>query len=158
MFWILIVANIKAFPLLWHARVFAAAIIARSVARPSIHPLLPWIRSSKNATTSPGITPRLRLDKLPLGKDIFGDRSVTKFRALPDDCDWNGHMSNSSYSKNLDFVRIDFLATRFLRFHFDGGHFALGGTSIIWHAEVPFMAKYEIEMNIVAWDDKWLCK
>lgn len=158
LFWVLIFANIKSLPLLWHIRIFSVAIAARAVARPSIHPLLPWVHSNKHATTSPGITPRLRLDKLPLGRDIFADRSLTMYRALPDDCDWNGHMSNSCYPKNLDHTRMAFLASRFLRMHFDGGQFALGGASFIWHAEVPMMAKYEIEMSVGSWDDKWICK
>lgn len=156
LFWTLIVTNIKSFPLLWHIRTLGAAVVARSKSRPSIHPLLPWIRSNQYATTMPGITPRLRLDKVPVGRDIFADRDVTLLRATPDDCDWNGHMSNSCYPKNLDYTRMSFLASRFLRVHFDGGHFALGGCAFVFHREVPFMAKYEIEISIGAWDDKWL--
>lgn len=157
-FWTLIVANIKSFPLLWHIRVLGAAVVARAVSRPSVHPLLPWIRSNKFPTTSPGIAPRMRLDKMPLGRDIFADKHVTLFRATPDDCDWNGHMSNSCYPKNLDYPRMAFLASRFLRVHFDGGHFALGGCAFTFHSEVPFMAKYEIELTIGGWDEKWLCE
>lgn len=158
LFWVLIVTNIRSFPLFWHIRVFAGAIAARAMARPSVHPLLPFIRSNKFATTSPGVVPRLRLDKLPLGRDIFNDRSTTVLRALPDDCDWNMHMSNSCYPKALDSTRMAYLASRFLRSHFDGGHFALGGANFTWHAEIPFMAKYEVEMSIGAWDDKWICE
>ncbi|PWN36733.1 uncharacterized protein FA14DRAFT_112436, partial [Meira miltonrushii] len=151
----LVLINIKSFPLLWHIRVLGAAVISRNRARPSVHALLPWIRSNKYPTTSPGITPRLRLDQVPLGRDIFTDRFSMILRATPDDCDWNGHMSNSSYPRSLDHPRIAFFSSRFLRVHFDGGHWALGGSNFIFHREIPFMAKYEVECSIGGWDEKW---
>lgn len=151
----LVLINIKSFPLLWHIRVLGAAVISRNRARPSVHALLPWIRSNKYPTTSPGITPRLRLDQVPLGRDIFTDRFRMVLRATPDDCDWNGHMSNSSYPRSLDHPRIAFFSSRFLRVHFDGGHWALGGSNFIFHREIPFMAKYEVECSIGGWDEKW---
>lgn len=98
------------------------------------------------------------MDSIPIGKDIFTDSDCVKFRATPDDCDYNLHLSNSSYAKNLDYNRIGFLAKRFLRAHFDGSHFALGGSTYTFHAEVPMMAKYEVEMSIGSWDEKWLCE
>jgi hypothetical protein len=57
-------------------------------ARPSVHPLLPWIRSQRFPTTSPGTSPSLKLSSLPLGRDLFADVSTACFRAWPDDCDW----------------------------------------------------------------------
>ena len=35
----------------------------------------------------------------PVGKDVFKNISVFKTKATVDDCDWNGHLSNSSYAK-----------------------------------------------------------
>lgn len=153
---VLLLANIKSFPLVWHVRVFAPAIWARAVARPSIHPLIPFIRSNKHPTTTPGVPPKLRLDALPLGRDIFLDKTVVSLRASFDDCDFNGHLSNSSYAKNLDFARMQHLSGRFLRMHFDGARMALGGSAFTYHAEIPALSKYEIEMSVGAWDDKWL--
>lgn len=154
----LLLVNINSFPFFWHIRVFYNAVASREQARPSVHPLLFWIRSNKVITTSPGVSPRLRLDSIPIGRDIFADKDISQCRAMPDDCDYNVHMSNSAYAKNLDYNRIGFLAKRFMRAHFDGSHFALGGATYTYHAEVPMMAKYEIEMGIGAWDDKWLCE
>ncbi|PWN44052.1 hypothetical protein IE81DRAFT_345994 [Ceraceosorus guamensis] len=152
---ILLLFNIRSFPLFWHIRVFLPAVWARFKARPSIHPLLPWISSSKHATTQPGTSPALRLDALPLGKDIFNDVETYTCRAWPDDCDWNLHVSNSAYSRALDYARMSFLSSRILRFHFDGGWMALGGAALTFHKEIPFMAKYEIRMQVASWDDKW---
>lgn len=152
---VLLLANIKSFPLVWHVRVFAPAIWARAIARPSIHPLIPFIRSNKHPTTTPGVPPKLRLDSLPLGRDIFLDKTVMSLRASFDDCDFNGHLSNSAYAKNLDYARMQHLSGRFLRMHFDGGRMALGGSAFTYHAEIPALAKYEIEMGVGAWDDKW---
>lgn len=143
---------------MWHIRVFSNAIIMREKCRPSVHPLLFWIRSNKVITTTPGVSPRLRLDAIPIGKDVFTDKDIMKFRANFDDCDWNMHLSNSSYAKVLDYNRISFLASRFMRAHFDGSHFALGGAAYIFHAEIPILAKYQVETSIGSWDDKWFCE
>jgi hypothetical protein len=35
----------------------------------------------------------------PVGQDVFTVISVFKTKATLDDCDWNGHLSNSSYAK-----------------------------------------------------------
>jgi acyl-CoA thioesterase FadM len=75
-----------------------------------------------------------------------------------DDCDWNMHMSNSSYAKILDYARIAFLSKRLIKSHFDGIHFALGGSTYIFHAEIPLLAKYEVETFFGAWDEKWICE
>ena len=150
-----VITNYRSTPLAWHWRVLGAAVKARALARPSIHPALPFIRSNKHATTS-GTHPVLRLDRLPLGRDIFEDTSSYSFTATLDDSDWNGHLSNSSYPKNLDVGRMAHGAERFLKMHFDGGWMALGGSSYIYHKEIPMLAKYETRISIEAWDDKWL--
>lgn len=98
------------------------------------------------------------MDTIPIGRDIFTDKDIVSLRALPDDCDYNMHMSNSAYAKVLDYCRISFLSERFMRAHFDGSHFALGGAAYTFHAEVPLWAKYEVETSIATWDNKWLCK
>jgi hypothetical protein len=45
----------------------------------------------------------------------------------PDDCDWNGHLSNSCYAKNLDPARMQACLDWFPAFFGDGGWVALGG-------------------------------
>lgn len=80
---LLIILNVKSFPLLWHVRMFYPAIKARAVARPSIHPLLPWFKSNRFAITR--TEPRLKLSSLPLGKDIFNDVLVKRFFSSFDD-------------------------------------------------------------------------
>ena len=35
----------------------------------------------------------------PVEKDVFRIISVFRTKATLDDCDWNGHLSNSSYAK-----------------------------------------------------------
>jgi hypothetical protein len=154
----LLLANIKSFPLVWHIKVFSNAIATRERSRSSVHPLLFWMRSNNVITTTPGVSPRLRLDSIPIGKDIFADRDIVTSRNTFDDCDYNMHMSNSSYAKVLDYSRIAFLSKRFMRAHFDGSHFALGGSTYAFQKEIPFMAKYEVETFIGAWDEKWICE
>lgn len=85
---LLLALNVKSFPGLWHLRVFLPAFYARLAARPSIHPLLPWIGSKKHATTSPGAAPLMRIDALPLGKDIFSHKTIYTHRLLFDDADF----------------------------------------------------------------------
>ncbi|KDN33051.1 hypothetical protein RSAG8_13861, partial [Rhizoctonia solani AG-8 WAC10335] len=56
----------------------------------------------------------------------FGGCSLCVYAAL-DDCDWNGHLSNSSYAKNLDPARMNMLLSWFPAFINDGGMAAFGG-------------------------------
>ncbi|PWN48457.1 hypothetical protein IE53DRAFT_389348 [Violaceomyces palustris] len=151
-----IVLNYRSLPFMWHWRVLVPAIKARSRSRPSIHPLLPFIGSKRHTTTRKGIEPRLRLDAVPVGRDVFTDASTYRLRATLDECDWNGHLSNSSYPKNLDSTRMAHVSERFLRMHFDGAWVALGGSAFTFHREIPVLAKYDIRMSIDAWDEKWI--
>ncbi|KZW03072.1 hypothetical protein EXIGLDRAFT_728598 [Exidia glandulosa HHB12029] len=73
-----------------------------------------------------------------------------------DDCDWNWHLSNSAYAKNFDYARTDFLASFLAPFLADGGAPALGSTEFYFLKEVPIAKRYEIEVRIGGWDDKWL--
>lgn len=102
------------------------------------------------------IYPQLKTSHLPIGKDVFDDTSSYRFIATLDECDWNGHLSNSSYSKSLDYTRMAHNSPRFLKMYYDGGWVALGGSAFNFHREVPMMARYDVRMSIEAWDDKWL--
>lgn len=85
---VLLLLNSKSIPGLWHVRIFLPAFYARLAARPSLHPLLPWFGSRKHATTSPGAAPLMRIDALPLGKDIFTHTTTYTHRVLFDDADF----------------------------------------------------------------------
>ncbi|CBQ70833.1 conserved hypothetical protein [Sporisorium reilianum SRZ2] len=148
-----VVANIRSTPFAWHMRVLYPAFKALIVAKP-------WWPSSRSSVPS-SLThnpsqPQLKLERLPLGRDIFEDISSHHFIATLDECDWNGHLSNSSYSKSLDFTRMAHNSPRFLKMYYDGGWVALGGSAFNFHREIPLLAKYTIRMSIEAWDDKWL--
>lgn len=144
------VANYRSTPLLWHARIFYPALKAAYTARA-------WLRPASPALgTSAAIRPQLKTSHLPIGRDIFNDTSTYHFTATLDECDWNGHLSNSSYSRSLDFTRMSHNSPRFLKMYYDGGWVALGGSAFNFHREVPMLARYEVRMSVEAWDDKWL--
>lgn len=91
------------------------------------------------------------------GCDPFTDTLIWHHRATIDDCDFCGHLSNSSYPRNLDVARMYFAANRLADFLADGGWIPLASTSFTFHNEIPIMARYRIEMRIESWSDKWLC-
>lgn len=147
---LLVVTNIRSTPFAWHIRVlypaFKAVLLARN-----------WFSSSKSqALTHPAIQPQIKLERIPLGKDVFQDTSSHNFIATLDECDWNGHLSNSSYSRSLDYTRMAHNSPRFLKMYYDGGWVALGGSAFNFHREIPILARYTIRMSLEAWDDKWL--
>lgn len=45
----------------------------------------------------------------------------------PDDCDWNAHLSNSAFAKNLDPLRMRVCMEWFPAFFADGGWVGLAG-------------------------------
>lgn len=88
----------------------------------------------------------------------FQDQFTSVFRATIDECDFMGHLSNSSYPKNLDFARMQYSSDRLADFMLDGGWVPLGSTSFVFHNEIPILSKYKITSRIETWDDKWLCE
>lgn len=68
------------------------------------------------------------------------------------------HLSNSSYAKTLDYSRGALHFAHFYRFLSEGGRLFLGGSSFHFHKEIPIMAKYEVQMRLASWDDKWICE
>ncbi|KAE8266641.1 hypothetical protein A4X09_0g5703 [Tilletia walkeri] len=153
---LLVILNVKNFPGVWHIRLFWSPILFRMRAVPAIHPLLPWISSNAYPTREPGAEPPLKLDSLPLGKDIFDYKTTWTFYADLADSDWNMHLSNSCYAARLDFVRAEHVQTSFVLSHFDGCGWALGGTIFNYHREVPIFSKYAITVQVAGWDNKWM--
>jgi len=71
---------------------------------------------------------------------------------------WNMHLSNSAYNRALDYARMGHLFRVLVRSGSDGAFMALGGASYSYHREVPIGAKYDLEIGLYAWDEKWLCE
>lgn len=150
LFGLLVITNIRSTPFAWHIRVLFPAFQAVFRARN-------WLsRAKPEHLTIPEIKPQVKLHTLPIGKDIFQDISSHNLIATLDECDWNGHLSNSSYSRSLDYTRMAHNSPRFLKMYYDGGWVALGGSGFNFHREIPMLARYTIHMSLEAWDDKWL--
>ncbi|KAG8743798.1 hypothetical protein FRC10_011427 [Ceratobasidium sp. 414] len=145
---IIFLVNARSWPGVWHARVFKSVFKIRLSAlfrrRGQDHEW--WTRVS------------------PVSRSVFptadgsdkGALSVLKSWAAPDDCDWNGHLSNSCYAKNLDPARMQACLDWFPAFFGDGGWVALGGAHYHYIREIPVNASYEIRMSIGGWEDKWI--
>ncbi|KDE08429.1 hypothetical protein MVLG_01464 [Microbotryum lychnidis-dioicae p1A1 Lamole] len=104
---------------------------------------------------------RLRLygiDKVfAIAKDPFDTKVITRGTATWDASDWNMHLSNSSYAKACDVARFkwlcDVVGPAFGR---EDIWSPLAQTAFYFHREIPIFASYEIDVHVVAWDDKWL--
>ncbi|KAF8745900.1 Capsule polysaccharide biosynthesis protein, partial [Rhizoctonia solani] len=140
--------NARSWPGVWHMRVFASVIRIR------LNGLLYKRGDGRAWWTSVS----------PVGRSVFPTRdgsdkgalSVLKCWASPDDCDWNGHLSNSCYAKNLDPARMQACIDWFPAFFGDNGWVALGGAHYHYIREIPINAPYEIRMSIGGWEDKWM--
>ncbi|CAE7085804.1 unnamed protein product [Rhizoctonia solani] len=140
--------NARSWPGVWHLRVFASVIRIR------LHALLYKRGNGRKWWTSIS----------PVGRSVFptpdgsdkGALSVLKCWASPDDCDWNGHLSNSCYAKNLDPARMQACIDWFPAFFGDNGWVALGGAHYHYIREIPINTHYEVRMSIGGWEDKWI--
>ncbi|KAL7415350.1 hypothetical protein BDY24DRAFT_382617 [Mrakia frigida] len=132
-----VLINFRSLPTYWHWKVWYPALAAHFLAR---------VR---------GLVPHLR--QLPSrGADPFAVVSRKPYRAFPDDCDWNGHLSNSSYAKNLDASRMKACIDLFTPMFSAGGWMALGGADYSFVKEIPALAAYEVEITIAGFGDKWM--
>lgn len=97
------------------------------------------------------------LDSLsPIGKSPFEVHSVYKTWASIDECDYNMHLSNSSYAKINDMGRLKSALALFSTLFRDGGWMALGATYYSFLREIPIGTKYEVRLYIGSWDNKWV--
>ncbi|KII83759.1 hypothetical protein PLICRDRAFT_46932 [Plicaturopsis crispa FD-325 SS-3] len=147
-FFILLAINARSLPFAWHLRVF------RPVFYINARRVLAWLR----ARLSP--RPHLAMDAWyeripPVGADPFA--LVIKYNSwvAPDDGDFNGHLSNSSYGKSFDAARFKAALVFMPAFLRVGGWIALGGTHYTFIREIPIFARYELRMRVVGWGDKW---
>ncbi|CAE6441347.1 unnamed protein product [Rhizoctonia solani] len=140
--------NARSWPGVWHLRVFSSVIRIR------FNGLLYKRGNGRQWWTSVS----------PVGRSVFptpdgsdkGALSVLKSWASPDDCDWNGHLSNSCYAKNLDPARMQACIDWFPAFFGDNGWVALGGAHYHYIREIPINTHYEVRMSIGGWEDKWI--
>ena len=85
------------------------------------------------------------------------DESVTRFTALPNDCDLNFHLNAGRFISFMDVARIELLGrmrllTRILRL---GWRPIMGGCVVRFRREVRPFERFEIRSKLVGWDDKW---
>ncbi|ELU39645.1 hypothetical protein AG1IA_06326 [Rhizoctonia solani AG-1 IA] len=108
-----LILNVKSLPGAWHVRV-----------------LMPLLKHRLNGLINRrGDGYEWWTSVSPVGRSIFptldgsdkGALVVLKCHATLDDCDWIGHLSNSSYAKNLDPARMNMLLSWFPAFFNDGG-------------------------------------
>jgi hypothetical protein len=83
---LLLLLNFHAFPGLWHIRIFWRIYAFRRRQYPYKSLVLP-IKDNKASLTIPGVEPRLKLDAIPVGKNIFDEVSRSTFTAWAGDCE-----------------------------------------------------------------------
>ncbi|KAF9257156.1 hypothetical protein L218DRAFT_965568 [Marasmius fiardii PR-910] len=147
----LLVLNIRAFPFVWHFRVFRPAYY--------IWAELYFIRL--RTVFKSRSQKRLAIDdwmekKSPIGISPFEFTGTFKSWASIDESDYNCHLSNSSYAKALDGARFKAALQLFPQFFRAGGKMALAATHFHFIREIPILAKYEVRISIGAWDEKWI--
>ncbi|KAG8734975.1 hypothetical protein FRC11_003532, partial [Ceratobasidium sp. 423] len=86
----------------------------------------------------------------------MGVRLTVEYVSALDDCDFNGHLSNSCYAKNLDPARMQAWVEWCPSLFADGAWVALGGAHYHYIREIPMNASYEIRVSIGGWDEKWI--
>lgn len=85
------------------------------------------------------------------------DVSRVRFRVWPNDLDLNLHMNNGRYLSLMDLGRFDLiLRAGFVRVMMKRRWYPLVGTATIRFLKSldPFM-RYELETQILSWDEKW---
>lgn len=121
--------------------------------------LWPFFRTKWPLTRIVGL-PRKTSKVAPKCQDLspFEISFSSRHKATLDECDFMGHLSNSSYPKNLDIARSRFAANALATFYRDDGWTPLAATTFVFHNEIPLMAEYCINSRIETWDEKWFCR
>ncbi|KIJ10134.1 hypothetical protein PAXINDRAFT_119631 [Paxillus involutus ATCC 200175] len=145
--------NVCLFPLLWHVRVFLPLAIVRCKYHFSFYK---YILSFKPAAARHHAAVNELESLCPVGANPFTFTVHYKSWASPDDCDFLGHLSNSSYAKvstpseymalrtsSANSQARDVLISQFAS-HYQFLH------------EIPLFTRYEINLSIGAWDQKWI--
>jgi acyl-CoA thioesterase FadM len=85
------------------------------------------------------------------------DPSVVRFRVLPNDLDFNGHMNNGRYLTIMDLGRFDLIMRngmmKFMLQH--KGVPILGAAKIRYRLPLMPFQKFDLETRIICWDERW---
>ncbi|KAI0368027.1 hypothetical protein BV20DRAFT_969882 [Pilatotrama ljubarskyi] len=148
---LLFLVQIRSWPLTWHYRVWHPVFVLRG--KFLLHRL-------RNAFRSPEVRRQKNLEWLEslsnVGANPFEMQVTYKCWAGPDDCDFNMHLSNSSYPKHLDAARFKYALACGPTFFRAGGWMGLGATHFSFLREIPMFSNYEMRVGIMSWDQKWL--
>ncbi|TFK24181.1 hypothetical protein FA15DRAFT_669827 [Coprinopsis marcescibilis] len=147
---VLVVLNLRSFPLIWHWRVLRWGSGLRWANR---------FQRLQTITYPPHIRGRLQ-DKysesmLPLGQHPYDYVSKYTSFASFDESDLFMHLSNSSYAKTLDPARVKMGLQMLPLFFKAGGWVALSSTHFHYVCEIPILSSFEVRTRIGAWDNKW---
>lgn len=162
---LLLLVNARSFPLTWHCElqiVKQFSLIIDLVQSDRMFSPVARLRFkwwSLKLTLSSAQSKEKWLDsRQPIGLNPFSAAVYTPYSswASPDESDYNMHLSNSSYAKTLDAVRLNCALEYFLAFFRDGGWIALGGTHFNFIREIPIGAHYDVRSSFGAWDGKWV--
>ncbi|KAF5349837.1 hypothetical protein D9758_014015 [Tetrapyrgos nigripes] len=149
--WILLIANARALPFVWHVRVFRPLIYVRFE---QLFVLAKSLFASKKEKER--IMEEWIESISPVGRNPLKHVVVYKSFASFDECDYNLHLSNSSYAKALDGARFKLARELFTQFLRVGGHMPLAATHFHFIKEIPVMSSYEVRVSLGSWDEKWV--
>ncbi|KAF8315827.1 hypothetical protein DL93DRAFT_2078537 [Clavulina sp. PMI_390] len=143
-FLFLVALNLRAFPFVWHYRV-----------------VVPWFsiiikqQLIKRFRGRPALIKNLAKTSC-VNRNPFDLAERLTLRAGIADCDYNGHLSNSSYAKTIDYCRLNAAARAYVPFIGLGGYLPIAGTYHMFLKEIPLNHKYEIITYLPAWEEhKW---
>ncbi|GHJ86141.1 hypothetical protein NliqN6_2543 [Naganishia liquefaciens] len=157
---VLLLFNAKSWPFVWHVKLWWPAIWGHIQAKRK--GLKPYYWNLGLFTTEDKKDPKVQkmIQSDPFKGEKFVDFSKVvsrkKCHAYYDDCDYNKHLSNSSYAKNLDYARMQACVEAFSPFFAPGGWMALGAGSYQYLKEIPMLSDYEIHLSVGGFEEKWL--
>lgn len=85
------------------------------------------------------------------------DESVTRFTALPTDCDLNFHLNAGRFVSFMDIARVELIGRlRILRKMLKRGwRPVMGGCVVRYRRSVLPFERFEIRTRVIGWDEKW---
>ncbi|GAA5988374.1 hypothetical protein JCM5350_004422 [Sporobolomyces pararoseus] len=132
-FVLLLVINWRSLPFIWHIEFWGLI--------PKLYYKI-WTKGPKRA--------------MAIGRNPFEVRTVTKGRVSWSDSDYNFHMSNSSYARVSDSARFAWLLELIGPAFGESVWSPLAATSYTFLREIPAGAAYEIEVQLISYDSKWI--
>ncbi|KAI0338644.1 hypothetical protein BDW22DRAFT_1348350 [Trametopsis cervina] len=148
---LLLLINIRSWPFIWHVKVFVPVIEIRT--RYALHHLSTLFMSKKAKWESKD---KFLSGLCPIGEDPIKFTTYATSWAGPDDCDFNLHLSNSSYPKHLDWARFRMALGTCPTFFRAGGWIGLAASHFKFIREIPMFTTFEMRTTIAAWDNKWM--